>query len=39
MYLYNMDGIKIEIGENYSYHMDELFRQLQQKNYVIKKRL
>ena len=39
IYLYNTDGIKIEIGENYSYHMDELFRKLQQKNYIIKKRL
>ena len=39
IYLYNLDGIKIEIGENYSYHMDELLIQLQQKNYVIKKRL
>lgn len=39
IYLYNTDGIKIEIGENYSYHMDELFKQLQQKKYVIKKQL
>lgn len=39
IYLYNLDGISIEIGENYSHHMDELFRQLQKENFVIKKRL
>lgn len=38
IYLYNLDGISIEIGENYSHYMDELFRQLQKENYVIKKR-
>lgn len=39
LYLHDMEGILIEIGENYSYHMDELFKQLQQENYIIKKRL
>lgn len=38
IYFRNMDGISIEIGENYSHHMDELFRQLQKGSYTIKKR-
>lgn len=38
IYLRNMDGISVEIGENYSYYMDKLFRRLQEENYSIKKR-
>lgn len=38
IYLYNLDGIKIEIGEHYSHHMKELFGQLQKEDYVLKKR-
>lgn len=39
IYLYNMDGIRIEVGTEYSYHMDKLFGQLQEENCIIKKRL
>lgn len=39
IYLYNMDDIWIEIGENSNYDIDKLFRQLQKENYSIKRRL
>lgn len=35
IFLRNLDGIQIEIGENYSHHMDELFRQLQKENFIL----
>lgn len=38
IYLRYMEFINIEIEENYSHYMDELFRQLQKENYAIKKR-
>ena len=39
IHLRNLDGIRIEIGTEYSYHMDKLFGQLREENCIIKKRL
>lgn len=36
IYLRNLDGIGIEIGEKYNYHMDEVFEQLQKEDIVLK---
>ncbi len=38
IYLRNLDGIRIEIGEKYIYYMDGLLRQFQQENILETKR-